>query len=66
MRSAAATRLLVSRVRIPPGEWMFVVNVVCCAGRGLGLADYSSRGVLLNVCHSDQVQQYPTAPTVNR
>ena len=45
---------------------MFVVNVVCCAGRGLGLADYSSRGVLLNVCHSDQVQQYPTAPTVNR
>ena len=29
-RRCAATRLLRSWVRIPPGAWMFVVSVVCC------------------------------------
>jgi hypothetical protein len=51
MRRSAAARLLGSRVRIAPGAWMDVVNVVCGTGRGLGRAHHSSRGVLLNVCH---------------
>jgi hypothetical protein len=29
-RRSTAARLLRSWVRIPPGAWMFVVNVVCC------------------------------------
>jgi len=29
-RGSAAARLLVLRVRIPPGAWMSLVSVVCC------------------------------------
>ena len=29
-RRSAASRLLRSWVRIPPGAWLFVVSVVCC------------------------------------
>ena len=27
---SAAARLLELRVRIPPGDWMFIMSVVCC------------------------------------
>jgi hypothetical protein len=48
MRKSADTRLLVLRVRIPPGEWMFVC-CECCVFVSLRRADHSSRGVLPTV-----------------
>ena len=47
-RRSAAARLLRSWVRIPPGAWMFVVNVVCCQ------VDVSATGLSL-------IQRRPTA-----
>ena len=48
-RRSTAARLLRLWVRIPPGAWMFVVNVVCFQVEVLRGADHLYKGVLPTV-----------------
>ena len=48
-RGSVDGRLLGSRVGIPPGAWMFVLNVCVVRYSSVRRADHSSRGVLPTV-----------------
>jgi hypothetical protein len=69
-RSAAA-RLLGLRVRVSPGAWMSF-SCECCLLSGRGLCDgpISHPGESYRMCvcviECDQVQQWPSTPTVSR
>jgi hypothetical protein len=48
-RRSAASRLLRSWVRIPPGAWIFVCCLVCCQGE-VSATDWSLVQRSLTVC----------------